>query len=452
LFSNTYAPLSCPNGYYVSKVEGNTWDDRVGQISSITCTNYMDPSKTARVQGSVGAGSTAPIQSFDCGARGVTGVLYSSDLTLDSLHPICAQDKNGMAFNRDNSLMGANKDWPHIGVPNAKVYPQWCQLPGKNAGVDAYVTEVTGANSTHKPGRVTNFNYTCKDFTDIAAVKKDPRRKAAVCIGTDPLTNELKGALDCPSFMSDEYCVGDKAFNDQTCKNYFNNIAKNASPQDANKWAYCQQGANFQEQQCLDFCNADGVGSDDAKGPYKDQCDAHYKTVCQNNNSPVCSCLSKPSIGAWTGDSQFQTVNEAIKSTPGASQYPQCYFQACNQSGYKLFSNKSAKVNCPTCLNSLMVTNSGGKQTVGGVVESCSTSDKGEAADKAVKGAGTAGTGVGSLVQKVMKVTHLPNPTSVYVVLVALIAICIIVSSIGGKSSPAYKGGVEKFLDLGFLD
>jgi hypothetical protein len=293
LFSNTYAPISCPAGYYVSKVEGNSWDDRVGQISGITCTNFMDTSKTVRVQGSIGAGSTAPVQSVNCGAGGVTGVLTSSDLTFDSLYPICAQDKGKMQFNRDNSLIGANKDWPHIGPPNAKIYPQWCQLPGKEAGVDAYVTEVTGANSTHKPGRVTNFNFTCKDFSDIAAVKNDPQRKAAVCVGTDPLTNELKGALDCQSFMTNEYCAGNKAFSNQTCNNYFSNVTKNASAQDANKWAYCQQGANFQEHQCLDFCNADGAESDASKGPYKDQCDAHYKKVCQNNNSPVWSLLEQ---------------------------------------------------------------------------------------------------------------------------------------------------------------
>jgi hypothetical protein len=287
-------------------------------------------------------------------------------------------------------------------------------------------------------------------FADVDNVNNDPNQKMAVCTNEDPLSQELKGALNCDKVMSD-YCTGDKAFNDPNCSGYF---AANAGPLNANKFAYCSQGSNFQLQECLTFCNSDGASGDTNKSPYKDQCDSMYTQKCQKDNSPVCSCLSKPNISDWAQDPNYATVSAAVKNTPGASVYPQCYFQTCNKSGYKTFANNSSKVGCPTCLNLLSVTNANGIQSVGGAVQACNLSTGSAPAPASAAPAksssssppspsSTQSASNPSLVQKITG-----NPKLMLLV-VAVVLILVMLMFLGGDNDPSSATTkVLKFVDI----
>lgn len=374
-----YKPLTCPGGYYVSRVEGNEWDGSVGYISAITCTNYLDPSKTVQVQGAVGypnpgnKGDSSPYQSFDCGPAGLTGVLFSSGTILDSVYPICGPDKDAsMRFDTRGFLIGANANWPHLGKANSIVYPQWCQLPGKPAGVNAFVTELNGQNPTAYEGRISSANFKCKDFTDIDAVKRSPDRMADVCNGSDPLTSELITAIPCSSYMK-HYCSGSLAWSDR-CTNYYSKNPNLETDIDDNKFAFCSQGDNYTDPKCLSFCDWQGSGSGDpdARPAYKSRCNDLYTRVCKGKTSDLCSCLNKPNLDDWAGDTNYAGLKAAIDSSKGASTKPQCYFSACRDKGYKIFANQTPSVNCPTCLNYVgMSTDKQAQASIGNVIQQC---------------------------------------------------------------------------------
>ncbi|GAQ82268.1 hypothetical protein KFL_001050310 [Klebsormidium nitens] len=304
-----YGPLTCPGGYYVSKVEGNSWDGNVGYISSITCTNYLDPTKTIKIDGA-------------------------------------------------------------IGYPN--------QGARKPAGVNAFVTGLRGQNSSKYGGRITSANFTCKDFTDIDAVKKSPDRMADVCNQVDPLTPELAGAISCPSYMR-SYCSGLNAWSSK-CSDYYGKNPGLTVDVDDNKFAFCTQGDNYKDPKCLSFCDWQGAGSGDpdARPAYKGRCNDHYARVCKGQSSDLCSCLNRPNLEDWAGTEGYAGIAAAVTSSKGASTKPQCYFKACRDNGYKIFANQTPSVNCPTCLNSVNVSAQyQAAASVGDVVQQCGASGGG---------------------------------------------------------------------------
>ena len=384
--SKMYKPLTCPGGYYVSKVEGNEWDGSVGYISSITCTNYLDPTKTVKIDGAIGyqnpgnKGESSPYQFFDCGPRGMTGVLFKAGTILDSLYPICGLDKDSwMKFDpKTSTLIGADANWPHVGRANSTLVPQWCQLPGKPAGASTFVTEISGQNPKAYEGRISSANFKCKDFTDINAVKNSPDRMADVCNNVDPLSAELAGAIPCPSYMR-SYCSGSAAWSAK-CSEYYGKNPGLAVDVDDNKFAFCTQGENYKDPKCLSFCDWQGSGSGDpdARPAYKSRCNDHYSKVCKGQSSDLCSCLNKPNLEDWAGTDTYPGTFAAVTSSKGASTKPQCYFKACRDNGYKIFANQTPSINCPTCLNSVNVTAQyQAAASVGDVVQQCGTSGGG---------------------------------------------------------------------------
>jgi hypothetical protein len=376
---NSTSDLTCPPGHYVSKVVGGK---KVGGYSSVTnintieCTNYMNPS-AARVVVSKMIGKPGEARSFDCGPAGLSGMLLKASAVVDFVQPICGTDLG----TKDVNAYLKGYPWStgaSIGGPNAPQFAQWCAAGGRPAGNKALITSISGgpANNGNHPNCLSMLSFTCKDFADIDAVKNDPERTADVCIGTDPLTPELSGAIDCGASMKG-YCTGTRAWSNK-CNIYVGKVPSQAADQDRAKMDHCSTGQNFKSQVCQDFCLAGGVDMYIPGGPgrpaFKDQCNVLYANKCKGDTSDLCSCVNKPRFEDWGADQTYQAVMSAVNGTAGANRNSQCYFGPCKERGYKAVS--FSKAGCPSCLNSITVAGTeGGVASLGSAVQSCLSSD-----------------------------------------------------------------------------
>jgi hypothetical protein len=239
-------------------------------------------------------------------------------------------------------------------------------------GVNTYVTGLTGGNSTDYKGRVSNFNFTCKDFKDINAVVSSADRKADVCLGRDPLSDELVGTIDCPSFMDGSYCIGGPdpggAWSDR-CNLWYKS---NSRAQEQNKLDYCERDDNYLTASCMKFCQSDGAPDGDKRW-YKDQCNNLYRHKCTGKEMSLKECSCYRSFDSFSNLPGYDLVKKTAQED-GGSNFVQCYFDPCKSSGYKEYANGSQEVHCPSCFNNLAVSaDASSSANIGEISMSCTT-------------------------------------------------------------------------------
>ena len=367
--------LTCPPGSYAFATSGQSGKS-VDRISGLTCRNiYTGAVSNATGNGFGGGGGRASGAPIDCGGDALTGFWTFSNINLDGFGgycraPTCGGGSCGLAHRVIglNGTSGGNRNVNRI------------------ADGSHLVNSVTGAISNNNV--VSNFGFNTLNFDVMKGAVPGGRYEAwgAACCarneGGDECQSARNGGLNCTDVMQNWCRQGDRIFSDPACRGgtLDGTWARNQ------QMAWCQQGANFNSDNCKAFCTA-STGNNTTQ---KEQCNQLYASQCSrpaNKNLDICSCSL-----AWSDYPAEATA--VIDKIAGAPREPMCYFSQCAQKGY--LKTTKDKLACPACIQNQSININNATANLKDISQSCNvTLDTGKttaAANTAVNSTPSGGT------------------------------------------------------------
>ena len=357
--------ISCPAASYATGTIGlsGAW---VNSITGLNCRNALTGA-TSVAGGSIGGGggqqSTLPISCN--GSDGLAGFGWKSGWALMQLSGEC-RAPGGPAYAKGNSGLGDGK------------FP-WVARVGDG---DHWVKSVSGATGVEKNKQyMANFGFDTLDFNKIRGYGGSSQSGANCCAGQDGSTEcgEAKsGGLDCRGTLTNYCGQGDRVFTDGICKTAVGNGSLDPTWARNQQMAWCQQGANFNSDNCKAFCTAStGSGS-----TQKESCNQLYASQCSqpaNKSLDICSCSL-----AWSD--YPADITAVIDKIGGAPHEPMCYFSQCAQKGY--LKTTKDKLACPACIQNQSINITNSTASVKDISQSCNvTLDTGKTAAAATTAA-----------------------------------------------------------------
>ncbi len=350
--------ITCPAGSYVTGTNGKS-DGSIDYIDSLNCRNIYTGQTSTTSGGSFGnsgrgKASGAPIACN--GTDGLTGFhLASNNRNLDWMAGYCRTAACGGG--------GCGSSTYRIGWNGG----------GNGNGSNAYIADgshlvssVSGARSGD--GVVADFNFSVLNFDTIAGYPgKYLQQGAACCAGQDgsaECSNARAGGLNCQSVLQNWCSQGDRIYSDGTCQTAAGNGSLDGTWARNQQLAWCQQGSNFNTDNCKNFCTA-STGNTSAQ---KEACNTLYSTQCSqtaNKGLDVCTC-SLP----WSD--YPADITAGIDKITGAPHEPMCYFSQCAQKGY--LKTTKDKLACPGCIQSQNIDITNSTASLKNISQSCNVS------------------------------------------------------------------------------
>ncbi|KAL3158956.1 hypothetical protein ABBQ32_011354 [Trebouxia sp. C0010 RCD-2024] len=350
--------ISCPAASYATGTIGlsGAW---VNSITGLNCRNALTGA-TSVATGSIGGGggkqSTAPI---NCnGADGLAGFGWKSGWALMQLSGECRAQGAGSGYAKGNSGLGDGK------------FP-WVAMVGDG---DHWVKSVSGATGVEKNKQyLSNFGFDTLNFNKIRGYGGNSQSGASCCVGQDGSTEcgEAKaGGLDCRGTLTNYCGQGDRVFTDGICTTAATNGGLDPAWARNQQMAWCQQGSNFNSDNCKAFCTA-ATGEVPTGGgtTQKEQCNQLYASQCSqpaNKTLDICSCSLN-----WS-DYPVEATSLIDKIT-GAPHEPMCYFSQCAQKGY--LKTTKDKLACPKCIQSQNISITNATANLKDISQACNVSD-----------------------------------------------------------------------------
>ena len=345
--------LTCPPGSYAFATQGQSGAS-VDSISGLSCRNiFTGATSQATGSGFGGGGGKPSTQPITCGNDGLTGfwVNSSKNVNLDGFGGVCRGAGCG-----GGSCGTSTYD---VGLDGTSCCKTTAGNDHRVADGAHLVTSVTGAKSNNNV--VANFGYNTLNFDVMAGFAgKYLQQGAECCAGTynSPLgdsgaaecTSAKAGGLNCPSVLQNWCGQGDRLWSDGTTA--VSNGSLDGTWARNTQLAWCQQGSNFNTDNCKTFCTA----STGENSTQKEACNTLYANQCSqaaNKTLDICSCSLN-----WSDYPADATA--MIAKITGAPQEPMCYFAQCIKSGYKKETGDKISPPCPGCIQSqtISITNS----------------------------------------------------------------------------------------------
>jgi len=348
--------ISCPAGSYAYSTNGQSGKS-VDQISGLNCRNIYTGATTSVGGGFGGGGGGASSKPVDCGAGGLTGFWTASNnnVNLDGYGGAC----------RPTSGCGSGDcgdNWTWVGNDGTGGGNN-LNIVGDNQHL---VNTVSGAKSNNNV--VANFSWNTLNFDTIAGYPgKYLQQGAACCAGQDGSAecgNARGGGLNCQSVMQNWCSQGDRIYSDGTCKTAMGNNTLDGTWARNQQLAWCQQGSNFNTDNCKNFCTA-STGDTSAQ---KEACNTLYSTQCSqtaNKGLDICTCSL-----AWSD--YPADITAGIDKITGAPHEPMCYFSQCAQKGY--LKTTKDKLACPACIQSQNIDITNSTASLKNISQSCNVS------------------------------------------------------------------------------
>ena len=348
--------ITCPAASYAYSTGGRSGGS-VDAITALNCRNVYTGATTTVTNGGFGGGgggtSTKPV---DCGAGGLTGFWGASNNgNLDGYGGAC----------RPTTGCGSGScgdPWTWVGNDGSGGGNN-LNIVGDNQHL---VNTVSGATSNNNV--VANFAWNTLNFDTIAGYPgKYLQQGAACCAGQDgsaECSSAKSGGLNCQSVLQNWCSQGDRIYSDGTCQTAAGNGALDGTWARNQQLAWCQQGSNFNSDNCKNFCTASTGNS----STQKEACNTLYSNQCSqaaNKGLDICSCSL-----AW---SDYPTaITAAIGKITGAPQEPMCYFSQCAQKGY--LKTTKDKLACPACIQSQNIDITNSTASLQNISQSCNVS------------------------------------------------------------------------------
>ena len=349
--------ITCPAGSYAYGTTGRSGKS-VDYIGGLNCRNIYTGATTTVTNGAFGGGgggtSTKPV---DCGSGGLTGFWTASNnnVNLDGYGGAC----------RPTSGCGSGDcgdAWTWVGNDGSG--------GGNNLNIvgdtQHLVNTVSGAKSNNNV--VANFSWNTLNFDTIAGYpNKYLQQGAACCAGQDnsaECSNAKGGGLNCSSTLQNYCSQGDRIYSDSICTGAMGNGTLDATWARNQQLHWCQQGSNFNTDNCKNFCTA-STGGDSTQ---KEACNTLYSSQCSqaaNKSLDICSCSLN-----WSDYPAAATA--VIDKIAGAPQEPLCYFSQCQQKGY--LKTSKDKLACPACIQSQNIDITNATANLQNISQSCNVS------------------------------------------------------------------------------
>ncbi len=345
--------ISCPAASYATGTVGLS-GDWVNSITGLNCRNALTGA-TSIASGSIGGGggqqSTVPIACN--GTDGLAGFGWKSGWALMQLSGEC-RAPGGAKYAKGNSGLGSGS------------FP-WVASVGDD---NHWVKSVSGATGVEKSKQyLANFGFDTLNYNQIRGYAGNSASGAACCANQDGSTecSEAKqGGLDCTATLQGYCGAGDRMFSDGTCQVAVGNGTLDGTWARNQQLAWCQQGSNFNTDNCKNFCTAT-TGENSTQ---KEACNALYANQCTqpaNKSLDICSCSLN-----WSDYPADATA--VIAKIAGAPQEPMCYFAQCIQKGYKHETGDKISPPCPACIQSQSINITDSTADVKNVSQSCNVS------------------------------------------------------------------------------
>lgn len=346
--------ISCPAGSYAYSTNGQSGKS-VDQISGLNCRNIYTGATTSVGGGFGGGGGKPSSKPVDCGSGGLTGFWTASVVNLDGYGGAC----------RPTSGCGSGDcgdNWTWVGNDGSGGGNN-LNIVGDNQHL---VNTVSGAKSNNNV--VANFSWNTLNFDTIAGYPgKYLQQGAACCAGQDgsaECSNARAGGLNCQSVLQNWCSQGDRIYSDGTCQTAAGNGSLDGTWARNQQLAWCQQGSNFNTDNCKNFCTA-STGNTSAQ---KEACNTLYSTQCSqtaNKGLDICTC-SLP----WSD--YPADITAGIDKITGAPHEPMCYFSQCAQKGY--LKTTKDKLACPGCIQSQNIDITNSTASLKNISQSCNVS------------------------------------------------------------------------------
>ncbi|MCJ1242704.1 hypothetical protein MMC14_010713 [Varicellaria rhodocarpa] len=352
LAKDSQGTITCPAGSYAYGTFGQSGGS-VDSISGLKCRNIYDGTTSTVNQGGFGGpGGKASTSPIDCGNNGLMGFwTYTKNNTnLDGLGGIC-RVPGAPGGRADAGLDGSS------GGTCGNVH----RYTGDTSRL---INSVTGATSNNKV--VANFGYNTLNFSTIAGYGGNSQAGAACCAGQDgsaECASGRGGGLNCPSTLQNYCSQGDRIYSDGICTAAMGNGALDGTWAKNQQLAWCQQGSNFNTDNCKNLCTA----STGENSTQKEACNTLYANKCTqpaNKTLDICSCSLN-----WSDYPADATA--VINKIPGAPQEPMCYFAQCIQKGYKHETGDKISPPCPGCIQSQSIDITNSTANLKNISQSC---------------------------------------------------------------------------------
>ena len=366
--------LTCPPGSYAFATSGQSGKS-VDRVSGLTCRNiYTGAVSNATGNAFGGGGGKASTKPIDCGGDALTGFWFNSKnyVNLDGFGGVCRVPSCGGGScglsTRDVGLNGTACCGNDIGRNEHKI-----------ADGSHLVTSVTGAISNNNV--VANFGYDTLNFDVMKGAVPGGRYEAwgAACCarneGGAECQSARNGGLNCTDVMQNWCRQGDRIFSDPACTGG----ALDGTWARNQQLAWCQQGSNFNNDNCKAFCTASTGKSTDQK----EKCNQLYSAKCSdpaNKNLGICSCL-------WNWSEYPTEATELVDKIKSAPHEPQCYFAECQKSGYR--KDLTSNLGCPGCIQSQTISVNNATANLKDISQSCNVTTNNTATNSAPSGGGS---------------------------------------------------------------
>lgn len=381
--------ITCPAGSYAYGTFGQSGGS-VDSISGLNCRNiYTGATAVASQGGFGGGGGKASTKPINCGGNGLVGfwTYTRNNYNLDGLGGICRGLNDG---NRSDSGLDGTSGGT---CGNVHRY---------TADTTRLINSVTGGTGNNNV--VANFGYNTLNF-DLMAGYGDRylQQGAACCAGQDgsaECTSAKNGGLNCQSVLQNWCGQGDRIYSDGTCQTAMGNGTLDGTWARNQQLAWCQQGSNFNTDNCKNFCTA----STGANSAQKEGCNTLYANQCAqpaNKKLDICSCSL--SWSDYPAD-----ITAGIDKIVGAPHEPMCYFSQCAQKGY--LKTTKDKIACPACIQSQNIDINNSTASLKNISQSCnvSTSTGASAAATTTGASSTPSGGTTSTTSTAASVTPTP--------------------------------------------
>ena len=342
--------LTGPPGSYAFATTGKSGKS-VDRVEGLKCRNIYDNKESmATGNGFGGGGGKAAKYPVDCGGDGLTGFATISNTNLDGLGGRCRTTNCGGGSCglgvREAGLSGVDgRRVTLLGDGSHLINSVWGNRSGNNV--------------------VANFGWSALNFDVMKGAVPGGRYEAwgAACCarneGGAECQSARNGGLNCTDVMQNWCKQGDRIFSDPACRGgtLDNTWARNQ------QLAWCQQGSNFNNDNCKAFCTAKGGEQHDKK----EACNQLYDRKCAepaNKNLGICSC-------SWKWSEYPEEARKLIDKIAAAPQTPVCYFSECINNGYKYQTGDKIHPPCPGCIQSQTISVNNATANLNNISQSC---------------------------------------------------------------------------------
>lgn len=343
--------LTCPPGSYAFATTGQSGRS-VDRVAGLKCRNiYNGAESMASGNGFGGGGGKAAKYPVDCGGNALTGFATISNTNLDGFGgrcraATCGGGSCGQAVTEAGLSGSDGRRNTQIGDASHLVNSVWGNRSNNNV--------------------VANFGWSALNFDVMRGAVPGGRYEAwgAACCarneGGAECQSARNGGLNCTDVMQNWCKQGDRVFTDPTCTGG----ALDGTWARNQQMTWCQQGSNFNSDNCKAFCTA-STGNGTAQ---KEGCNQLYAAKCSdpaNKGLDICSCSL-----AW---SDYPTdITAIINKIGGAPREPMCYFSQCAQKGY--LKTTKDKLACPACIQNQSININNSTASVKDISQSCNVS------------------------------------------------------------------------------